>query len=211
MISRKAVIYPGVRLGRNAVVEDFVIIGLQPRGQKSSLGPTVIGDNAIIRAHTIIYAGNQIGNNFQTGNKANIRETNKIGDDVSIGTLSVVEHHVKIGCGVRIHSQAFIPEYCILEDGCWIGPQVVLTNAPYPKSPNAKNTLRGVRIGKKAIVGANATLLPGLVIGEHSLIGAGAVVTRDIRRYQVVAGNPARVINRLDRPPLSRIYNLAEP
>ena len=197
MISKTAIIHPGVKLGKGCVIEDFVIIGTPPKGTVSGEFKTVIGDNAVIRSHTVIYTGNKIGNNFQTGNKANIRELNEIGDDVSIGTLSVVEHHVKIGHGVRIHSQAFIPEYCVLEDGCWIGPNVVLTNAKYPKSPNAKAELAGVHIMKNAKVGANATVLPGVIIGQNALVGAGAVVTKDVVEETVLAGNPATIINNI--------------
>jgi len=197
MIAKSAIIHPGVILGENCVVEDFVIIGSPSGGYRTGELETVIGDNAIIRSHTVIYAGNKIGNNFQTGNKANIRELNEIGDDVSIGTLSVIEHHVKIGNGVRIHSQAFIPEYCVLEEGCWIGPNVVLTNAKYPNSPNAKAELVGVHIMKNAKVGANATVLPGIMIGENALVGAGSVVTKDVNDGAIVVGSPAKVVKKI--------------
>ena len=131
-------IHPNVAIGKNAVIEDFVIIGIPPRGKKSGELPTTIGDNALIRSHTVIYAGNSIGDNFQTGHHVMIREENTIGNNVSIGTSSVVEHHVTIGDDVRIHTSAFVPETSILEDGCWIGPHVVITNALYPLSPNVK-------------------------------------------------------------------------
>ena len=194
MVSKTAIIHPCVKLGKGCVIEDFVIIGVPPKGSASGELETVIGDNAVIRSHTVIYASNKIGNNFQTGNKANIRELNEIGDDVSIGTLSVIEHHVKIGNGVRIHSQAFIPEYCVLEEGCWIGPNVVLTNAKYPNSPNAKAELAGVHIMRNAIIGANSTILPGIEIGRWTLIGAGSVVVNDVSSKAVLAGNPAKVV-----------------
>lgn len=194
MISKTAIIHPGVKLGKGCVIEDFVIIGVPSKGSVPGELETVIGNNAVIRSHTVIYAGNKIGNNFQTGNKANIRELNEIGDDVSIGTLSVIEHHVKIGNGVRVHTQAFIPEYCVLEEGCWIGPNVVLTNAKYPNSPNAKAELAGVHIMKNAKVGANATVLPGVTIGENALVGAGSVVTKDVNDGTVVVGNPAKIV-----------------
>ena len=198
MISKTAIIHPGVKLGKDCVVEDFVIIGAPPKGYRAGELETVIGDNAIIRSHTVIYAGNSIGNNFQTGNKANIRELNEIGDDVSIGTLSVVEHHVKIGHGVRIHSQAFIPEYCVLEEGCWIGPNVVLTNAKYPNRSDTKHNLQGVTIRRNAVVGANVTILPGVNIGEHAIVGAGSVVTKDISGEEIVVGNPAKMIKNIN-------------
>jgi acetyltransferase-like isoleucine patch superfamily enzyme len=192
-----------VALGDGAEVEDYCVIGAPPRGVPEGRLHTVIGDGAVIRSHTVIYAGNVIGRNFQTGNKVNIRESNRIGDNVSVGTLSVIEHHVEIGNNVRIHTQAFIPEFSVLEDGCWIGPNVVLTNAKYPLSPNAKATLAGPVIRKGAKVGANSTILPGVVIGENALVGAGAVVAHDVAPGAVVVGNPARVIREVSELPYS--------
>ncbi|MDP2883958.1 MAG: acyltransferase [Ignavibacteria bacterium] len=194
-------VYPNVQIGKNAVIEDYVIIGVPPRGKKPGELPTIIGDDAIIRSHTVIYAGNKIGKNFQTGHHVLVREENEFGDNVSIGTSSVVEHHIRMGNNVRIHSQAFVPEMSILEDGAWIGPHAVITNAAYPLSPNVKNELRGAHIKKNAKVGANATLLPGVTIGENALVGAGAVVTKDVPANKVVAGNPAKVINDVSNLP----------
>ena len=201
MISERAVIHPNVQLGADVTVEDFAVIGVPPKGAAPGEFETVIGDGAVIRSHTVIYAGNVIGKNFQTGNKANIRESNEIGDDVSIGTLSVIEHHVKIGSRVRIHSQVFVPEFTVLEDGAWLGPHVVITNAKYPRSPNIKNELCGAYVKARALVGANSTLLPGVTVGVHALVGAGSVVTKDVPDGAVVAGNPARQINTIDRLP----------
>lgn len=199
------IIRPGVVLGADSIVEDFCIIGTPPRGVAEGELATTIGDKAVIRSHTVIYAGNVIGRNFQTGNKVNIRETNRIGDNVSVGTLSVIEHHVVIGDGVRIHTQAFIPEFSVLEEGCWIGPNVVLTNAKYPLSPGVKEQLKGAVIRRSAKIGANATILPGVVVGERSLVGAGAVVVRDVPDGAVVVGNPARVIGRVEQLPYGQV------
>lgn len=200
-ISNTSKVYENVAFGSGATVEDFCIVGAPPRGTRAGALPTIFGDNAVIRSHAVIYAGNTIGRNFQTGNKVNIRESNDIGDNVSIGTLSVIEHHVKIGNNVRIHTQVFIPEFSILEDGCWIGPNVVLTNAKYPLSPGVKDRLAGVIIRKGAKIGANATLLPGVVIGENALVGAGAVVVRDVPPGAVVVGNPGRIISQISELP----------
>jgi acetyltransferase-like isoleucine patch superfamily enzyme len=192
VISKTAVIYPNVEIGTNVTIEDFCIIGAPFKGQDSEA--TIIGDNSVIRSHTVIYAGNKIGCNFQTGNKANIREMNCIGDNVSIGTLSVIEHHIVIENNVRIHTQVFIPEYTTLKESCWIGPNVVITNAKFPRHPNVKKDLKGVYISAKAKVGANSTILPGVHIGENSLIGAGSVVTKDVKAGLVIAGNPAKML-----------------
>jgi acetyltransferase-like isoleucine patch superfamily enzyme len=95
----------------------------------------------------------------------------------------------------------FIPEYSVLEEGCWIGPNVVFTNAKYPLSPGVKDNLAGPTIRKGAKIGANVTLLPGVVIGENALVGAGSVVVRDVPPGAVVAGNPARVIRQISELP----------
>ena len=198
-------IHENVTLGENSIVEDYCILGTPPRGHQEGDLPTRIGEGAVIRSHTVIYAGNVIGRGFQTGNKVNIRESNEIGDNVSVGTLSVIEHHVKIGNNVRIHTQAFIPEFSVLEDGCWIGPNVVLTNAKYPLAPGVKESLAGPVIGKGAKIGANATLLPGVTVGENALVGAGSVVVRDVPPGTVVAGNPARVIRQVSELPYGAV------
>lgn len=194
MIAKTAIIHPNVKLGSNVVVEDFCIIGAPPRGTISGELETIIGDNSYIRSGTVIYAGNLIGHSFQTGNKANIRELNQIGDNVSVGTLSVVEHHVVLEDNVRIHTQAFIPEYSILKSGSWVGPNVVFTNAKVPLAVNAKDSLKGPILESGARIGANSTLLPGVVIGANALVGAGSVVTKNVESNTVVAGNPARKI-----------------
>ena len=184
-------VFPGTKLGKPAHIGDYSIIGLST-DKKSPI--TSIGNNSNIRSHTVIYFGNKIGKAFQTGHHVMVRESNEIGNNVSIGTNSVIEHHVKIGNDVRIHSNVFVPEYTELEDNCWIGPNVVFTNARYPKSKNVKETLKGAIVKKGAKIGANSTILPGITIGENALIGAGSVVTRDVEAGKVVAGNPAKII-----------------
>lgn len=186
-------VYEKVSIGKNSVIGENTILGEPPRGFRSGELPMTIGENATIRSHTVIYAGNSIGKHFQTGHHVMIREKNSIGDGVSIGTGTIVEHHVIIESEVRIHSQAFIPEYCHLEKGCWLGPNVVLTNAKYPNRPETKNNLNGVRIGAGAVIGANSTILPGVTIGRGAVVGAGSVVVRDVPPNTVIYGNPAKI------------------
>lgn len=179
-----SIIHPTAKIGKGTVVENFCIIEEN----------VTIGMNSKIRAGTIIYRNNKIGDNFQTGNKANIRENNTIGNNVSIGTLSVVEHNVTIEDNVRVHTQVFIPEFSILKKGCWLGPNVVLTNAFHPLCPDAKNCLHGAVIEEGAKIGANSTIMPAVTIGKNSLIGAGSLVTRNVKANKVAAGHPAKEI-----------------
>jgi acetyltransferase-like isoleucine patch superfamily enzyme len=191
-------IYPNVQLPDDAQLDDFIILGKPPRGKQPGQLPLVLGAGCVIRSHTVIYAGNRIGSELQTGHHVVIREENTIGDHVSIGTHSIVEHHVHMGDGVRLHSRVFVPEYSVLEAGCWLGPGVMVTNARYPLSKGVKDRLEGAIIEAGAIIGANATLLPGVRVGARALVGAGAVVTKDVPPGAVVAGNPARVVKQRD-------------
>ena len=193
-IAMTAIVHPGVVFEGEATVGEFAIVG-EPCGNGEGRATTRIGDGAHIRSHSVIYAGNVIGKNFQTGHGVLIREENTIGDDVSVGSSCNIEHHVVIGNRVRLHSGVFIPEFSVIEDDAWLGPRVVLTNARYPKSPRAKKELKGPHIEKNARLGANVTILPGITVGADSLVGAGSVVSRNVGPGEVVAGNPAQVIN----------------
>ena len=196
-IAATSLIYPNVHLAEDAEIGPFVVVGEAARGQQPGDVATTIGAGAVLRSHTVIYAGNVIGDGFQTGHGALLREDNTIGHNVSIGSHSIIEHHVRIDDGARVHSNAFIPEYSVLEEKAWVGPCVTVTNARYPQSPSAKHNLEGVHIGRNARIGAGAVLLPGVRIGAGALVGAGAVVTKDVPPGAVVAGNPARVIKQV--------------
>ncbi len=162
-----------------------------------SLPRARIGQGARVRSPTIVYPGVVIGERFASGHFVTIRERTTIGDDCSVGTSSVVERDVKMANGVRLHSRVFVPEYTVIEQGAWLGPAVVVTNAKYPASAATKSNLVGVHIGVRAKVGAGAVLLPGVRLGADCLVGAGAVVTRDVPTGAVVIGNPARVVGQV--------------
>ncbi|WP_319204576.1 DapH/DapD/GlmU-related protein [uncultured Ilyobacter sp.] len=186
--------YKNVKLGENVVIEEFCVIGKPPRGKEDGELETIIGDHSVIRSGTVIYAGNKIGNNFNTGHNVVIREESEIGNDVSVGTLSCIEHHIKIEDEVRIHSQVFIPEFTVIKKNAWIGPSVVVTNAKYPRSKNVKDNLIGAYIEENVKIGANVTTLPGIKIGKNALIGSGTLVSKDVNENDVVVGNPCKKI-----------------
>ena len=171
--------------GKNCLIQDNVILG------NSDIGKLTIGDNAIIRSGSVIYSGVNIGGNFRTGHNVLIRENTEIGDGVLIGTNSVVENSCKIGNDVSIQTNVYITTNTIVEDKVFMGPCSVTTNDKYMQ---LGATLIGPTIKKGARIGANSTILPGVVIGEDAVIGSGAVVTRDVPAGATVAGNPARTI-----------------
>jgi acetyltransferase-like isoleucine patch superfamily enzyme len=204
-LNDNVIVYGSVDIGKNPIVEDFVVLGKLPVGAKIK-AKLVIGDSPIIRTGTIIYAGNIIGNDFQTGDNARIREKNRIGNNVSIGSYSIIEHECEIMGNVRIHSGCFIPEYTVIKTNAWIGPGVIMTNVLHPPCPAfkkyapipGKKCCHGPIVEENAVVGAGAVILAGIIIGERSLVGAGSVVTKDVPNDRLVAGNPARVIKNIE-------------
>ncbi|WP_198003725.1 acyltransferase [Methanococcoides burtonii] len=181
-------------IGKNPVIQDLVEIGKYPE----KLQKTIIGDNATIRSHSVIYSGNNIGNQFQTGHGILLRENNKIGNDVSIGTHSIVERENTIGNNVRIHSNCFVPEFVIIDDDVWIGPSTTILNVLHPPCPRFEDCAKSVHIKKGAKIGGNVTIGPRVSIGERSFIGMGSVVTKDIPDRVLAYGNPAKVICSID-------------
>ena len=168
-------IFENVELGDGAVVDETATIGLPPLGADDGELRTVIGAGAVIRSHTVVYAGTTIGARFNTGHGALVREGNVLGDDVSVGTNAALEYGNQVGSRVRIHTGCFL-ENCVIEDDVFLGPHVVFTDDPHPACPRYRDCVGGGTVRRHASIGANATILPGVEIGEGSLIGAGSVV-----------------------------------
>ena len=181
-----------VRLGNRAIIDDRVILGYPPaRGGHIVL---TIGPRAHIRNGTIIYGGSHIGCNLETGHNVVIREENNIGDSVRIWNNSVIDYGCRIGNGVKIHNKVYVAQFTIIEDDVFLAPGVTLANDIHPGCPDAYECMQGPCIKKGAQIGINCTVLPRVVIGENSVIGAGSVVTKNIPASVVAYGNPAQVI-----------------
>jgi len=125
-----------------------------------------------------------------------------IADDTKIGAFVEIQKNVSIGARCKISSHTFICEGVTIEDEVFVGHGVMFTNDLYPSAVNEDGTMQteadwtvvSTLVKRRASIGSNATIMAGVTIGEAALIGAGAVVTRDVADNSIVAGVPARVV-----------------
>jgi acetyltransferase-like isoleucine patch superfamily enzyme len=189
-------------LGQPCDVHPLAVVG-EISGREISDRRLTIGPHAVIRAHSVIYAGSRIGSHLETGHGAVIREENQIGSHLSIWNNSTIDYGCVIGDGVRIHCNVYVAQFTIIEDDVFLAPGVMIAN---DRHPICRACMKGPTIKRGARVGVNATLLPEVVIGEEALVGAAAVVTKDVPPGAVVVGTPARVIGRAKDLTHSRSY-----
>ncbi|NLX49329.1 MAG: N-acetyltransferase [Methanospirillum sp.] len=185
-------------IGENARLFEPVTLGFPSRDHlgEDDFPGVILGRNATLRPGTVIYCDVEIGDDFQTGHNVLVREQTRIGDRVSLGTGAICEGCCTIGSDVSVQSMAFIPTNTVIGDRVFLGPHVVLTNDRYP--PTGIGGLTGPVIEDGAAIGANATVLPGIRVGNGALVAAGAVVTRDVPPGMLAIGAPARLRSKPD-------------
>ena len=126
----------------------------------------------------------------------------RIGDETKIGTFVEIQKNSVVGSRCKISSHSFICEGVEISDEVFIGHGVMFTNDTYPRATTAEGRIQAeadwkvlsTRVRRRASIGSNATILPGITIGENAMIGAGAVVTSDVPDHAIVVGVPARVV-----------------
>lgn len=123
----------------------------------------------------------------------------RLGRNCNVCAHTFIEGDVVLGDNVTVKSGVFLWDGMRIADDVFIGPNATFTNDPMPRSKIYPDRFSGITIEKGASIGANATLLPGIVVGEYAMVGAGAVVTKDVPAYAVVVGNPAKIIRVIDR------------
>ena len=154
--------------------------------------------------HKSSYVDNDvsIGDNTKIWHFSHVQSGAKIGENCSIGQNVNIGNNVKIGNSVKIQNNVSIYEGVELEDYVFCGPSMVFTNIKIPRSefPQRDSKYYSKTIVKKsASIGANATIVCGVTIGEYALIGSGAVVTKDVPPYALVIGNPGRIVGKVDK------------
>ncbi|WP_445672748.1 acyltransferase [Pseudomonas inefficax] len=123
----------------------------------------------------------------------------QIGRNCNICAHTLIEGDVVLGDNVTVKSGVYLWDGTRIADDVFIGPNATFTNDAMPRSKAYPEQFNGITLERGASIGANATLLPGIVVGEYAMVGAGAVVTKDVPPYAVVVGNPAKVIRVIDR------------
>lgn len=196
-IGKSVTIYSETIIGDNVIIGNNSEIGYphitKPRLENLKLKETIIGDNVLIRNNCTIYKGCEIGTNTKIHHNVIMREKTIIGPDSNIGTFNLIEGYSTIGHHTSIFSQCHITAFSSIGNYVFIAPFFICSNDPYmgyrrdtPKEYKGITIHDGVRIA----IGVKA--LPGLTIGKEAMIGAGALVTKDIGAYQIAVGSPAK-------------------
>lgn len=143
-----------------------------------------------------------IGEGTKVWHFSHIQTGSAIGTDCSIGQNVNIANNVKIGNNVKIQNNVSVYEGVELEDYVFCGPSMVFTNIKLPRSEfpqKGSEYYLKTLVKKSASIGANATIVCGVTIGEYAVIGAGAVVTKDVPPYALVVGNPASIAGKVDK------------
>jgi acetyltransferase-like isoleucine patch superfamily enzyme len=197
-----AVIFGGTRIGNSTRVEEHVIVGKPEQGYAvghvypGAGTDTVIADGVVIRAGAVIYAGTKIGENAVVGHHALLRSFVTVGGETQLGHNLTVERATRIGRLVRCSPGSHITSSCMLADRVFLGAGVRTVNDKEMtwRDPGGREPdLAPPVFATGARVGSGSVILAGVAIGEHALVGAGSVVTRDIPAGAVAFGVPARV------------------
>ncbi len=214
-------LYPGVQVAGACVIMDGAAIGRIPisnanttRPIQSAFGSVTIGAGSIVGANSVLYTDVHLGEQVLIGDLASIREGCSVGNRAIIGRGVMMLYNCTVGAFTRVQDQAHLVGDMVIEEHVFIGMQVVTTNdndVYLRRFGLATPTQsRGPAIRRYSAVGAGATLLPVIEIGEGALVAAGAVVTRDVAPWTIVAGVPARVMRPVPPEWRERVVEAAE-
>lgn len=148
----------------------------------------------MIHEWTVIHPSAVIGDKTNVYQFATIREGVTIGENCAIGSRVYVGHQTRIGNNVRIQDGAHITNHMVIEDDVFIGPNVTTMADRYPRALNPNYVTEPIKLEQGCSIGAAAVILPGVTVGRYAMVGAGAVVTKDVPPHVTVVGNPARVV-----------------
>jgi len=174
--------------GPHLHVEPFVLLGHRYRPDAR---PARIGDRAVIRSHSVIYADVEIGEDFKCGHAVVIRAETVVGRACVVGNRTTIEGRAMIGQGCRIMSHCYICTRTTIGDYVFVGPGCTFLNDRYPM--RREGEVKGPTLESYVCVGGGVTLGPGITVGEGSFVAAGCVVHRDVPPWSLALGVPARI------------------
>jgi acetyltransferase-like isoleucine patch superfamily enzyme len=195
-----AVVEPWVTLGKNVVIHPYAVVGRLPDNsaalaRKSDAQSFLsIGDNTIIGAHAVIYGGSTIGSDCLIGDYASVREGTEIGNRCVIGIGASVSYDVTMGNDCRVQNRTHITDGSVIGDECFFGVNVVMFSDRRIDLDNyAHHGSKGPRFGKKVLIGSGSVIMADIDIGDHAVIGAGALVVKSVPHNAMVLGYPAMI------------------
>ena len=159
-------------------------------------------DAVFVHESSYIDENVKVGQGTKVWHFSHIQSGAIIGKDCSIGQNVNIANNVKIGDKVKIQNNVSVYEGVVLEDFVFCGPSMVFTNIKVPRSEfpqKGTNYYSRTLVKKSASIGANATIVCGVTIGEYALVGSGAVVTKDIPPFSLAIGNPARIVAKINK------------
>lgn len=193
-------IHADTHIGDNTRIDDFSVIGKEPMRAKRSifkqeeLDATHIGRQCLIGAHAVIYRGAVLEGYNLIADGAAVREQVEIGEYTIIGRNATIENKTRVGKKCKLETNCYITAYSEIEDYCFIAPGVHTTNDNYlGRTQERFKHFKGVTVKRGGRIGGHAVILPGLVIGEDAVVGAGSVVTHDVPPRKIVIGQPAKL------------------
>ncbi len=151
--------------------------------------------NYFIHHSAIADEGSQIGEGTKIWHFCHLMPKSVIGKNCQLGQNVFIDNDVEVGNGVKIQNNVSVYNGVLIEDDAFIGPSAVFTNVINPRSfINRRNEFKKTKVGKGSTIGANATIICGVEIGEFAFIGAGAVVTKNVNAFALVTGNPGKQV-----------------
>jgi UDP-2-acetamido-3-amino-2,3-dideoxy-glucuronate N-acetyltransferase len=156
-------------------------------------------DDSVFVHRLALLESEHVGSRSRIWAFAHVMPGARIGGDCNIGEQVFVEGGVTIGDRVTVKNGVAIWTGVTIEDEVFVGPNAVFTNDLYPRSRVYHDSIPETLVHKGASIGANATIIAGNALGEYSMVGAGSVVTKDVKPYQLVVGNPAKPLGWVSR------------
>ncbi len=202
-IGNNVVIYPKTSLGRGVTILDNAVLGRLPlsagnisRPLPGDYQPLRIGDHSVIGACVVLYTGTRIANNVLICDLSSVREACDIDEFVVLGRGVMVQPETRIGARTRIMDMCHLPGDMVIEEDVFFSVLVGAASENSLGRAGDEVTLKrgGPHVKRGAYVGVGAIMLPQTTIGENAVVGAGALVTRDVPPETVVMGVPARVV-----------------